>query len=324
MNTVTATIVVPTFNRLNELMITLDSLVNQNCKYPFEVIVVDDGSAEDTKSVINQYMDKLELKYCFQEDKGFRAAAARNMGIELARGEICIFIDNGIILHSKAIEEHIDTHLNVADPCVVLGYVYGLDIDKEDEQLLHDIIANNSPAEAIEISKNKQFYDLRETYYKELGDDLSKWPAPFVICWGGNLSISTKVLIEVGMFDESYTTWGEEDVDLGVALFKNNVKYILSRKACGIHYPHIKAHNWDSQKKITTDEFHKNMMKKQGDNAVSVDVASLLVLFSNKKEHAILENKKKYMAKKYSIKEIEFWMKYWDPVELNKALMQLD
>jgi len=321
MNPLVATIIVPTYNRLNELRMTLDSLVNQDCKYSFEVIVVDDGSEENTKSVINQYIGKLDIKYSFQEDKGFRAAAARNMGIKLANGEICVFIDNGIILHSKAIQEHIDIHKNSNNPCVVLGYVYGFDVEKKDELLLHDIIVNNSTDKAIVILEEKKFYDVREAYYNELGDDLSTWPAPFIICWSGNLSVSRENLIAVGLFDENYTTWGGEDIDLGISLFKNNVKYVLSRKASSIHYPHIKAHNWDNDRKIETNEFKDEVRIKSINSATSVDVNSLLTIFGVKRERENLKKKKEYMAKKHSIKEIEYWMEHWDPVELNKALM---
>jgi len=269
---------------------TMDSLVGQCCSYPFEVIVSDDGSSENAKSIVDNYIGRLNIRYCFQEDKGFRAAAARNMGIKLADGDICVFVDNGIILHSKAIESHIMRHKKEECPCVVLGYVYGFEIKKEEIDELTTIITSNEPDDAIAILDERKFYDIREGYYKELGEDLHMWPAPFVICWTCNLSVPRDVLTDVGMFDEYFNTWGNEDDDLGLSLLENNVKFVLERKARSIHFPHKKVHQWDTE--------------------------------NYRVEVARLKEKKEYMLKKHPIRAMELWTTVWRVPELNKTLLE--
>lgn len=286
-----ASVIIPTYNRLQELEMTLDSLVNQRCRYPFEIIVTDDGSVENTITVVKKYFGKLNIRYCFQEDKGFRAAAARNMGIKLADGDICVFVDNGIILHSRAIEYHIEAHLHEKEPSVVLGYVYGFDIDPENQGELMGILHQYTPDEAISILTEREFYDIRENVYLELGDDLHKWPAPFIICWTCNLSVPKETLINIGMFDEYFNSWGGEDTDLGLSLQKNNIKYVLARKASSIHYPH-----------------EKNRLGQWGTNREEVI--------------SVLNAKKQYLLKKHPILPMERWMTVYSPVDLNKSLME--
>lgn len=86
--------VIPTYNRANLLKRCLASLVEQEYNN-FEVVVVDDGSKDQTKDVVNGFKERLDLKYIFQENKGL--ASARNSGIKEASGDIIAFIDDDCI-----------------------------------------------------------------------------------------------------------------------------------------------------------------------------------------------------------------------------------
>ena len=97
------TVIVPTYNRRRLLELTLDSLAGQDLpRDRFEVLVVDDGSSDDTADVVREFEDRLDLRYFYQPDEGYRVARARNVGIRHARGEICVFVDSGVLLHSGA------------------------------------------------------------------------------------------------------------------------------------------------------------------------------------------------------------------------------
>jgi glycosyltransferase involved in cell wall biosynthesis len=52
--------------------------------------------------MVRTFENRLDLRYFFQADKGYRVALARNVGISHARGEICVFVDAGVLLHSEA------------------------------------------------------------------------------------------------------------------------------------------------------------------------------------------------------------------------------
>lgn len=244
-NPLRASIIIPTYNRSEILSYTLESILRQSIDLnEIEVIVADDGSSDDTKEVVLRYQSKLKLKYVRQEDQGYRAGAARNLGIRSAESPVCIFLDNGILLSSRAIEAHLNVHEQSEEACTVIGYIYGFDDDNVHNEELYRLVDYNNPDESIRLLQEQGILDNREPLYQELGDDLSKWPAPWVIFWSGNISVKTEVLFRVGLFDEYYTTWGGEDTDLGLALEKHHVRFVLSRQADSIHYPHKKDSTW--------------------------------------------------------------------------------
>ena len=81
-------VIIPTFNRVDLISMTLDSIASQTCR-DFEVIVVDDGSTDETKQVSATYPF---VRYLRQDNAG--PGAARNLGIEHATGRYVAFLDS--------------------------------------------------------------------------------------------------------------------------------------------------------------------------------------------------------------------------------------
>ncbi len=236
-----ASIIIPTYNRSKLLNLSLVSILNQSVsKEIFEVIVIDDGSEDNTRDVCKEFSDRLNIKYFYQEHKGFRAATARNTGIKNSEGEVCIFLDSGVLLAKNAIQEQLKSHSS-DEEYAFLGYMYGFDEHNENNETMLKMNINPDDVDTyIDILERDRIYDLREKQYQKLGDDLGKWPAPWTIFWTGYLSVKRDVLVKVGMFDEKFNSWGMEDIDLGIALYVNNVKITLNRNLKSIHYPHEK------------------------------------------------------------------------------------
>lgn len=88
-------VIVPIYNRRDEVDDLLESLVDQTNK-DFEVILVDDGSTERCDLVATLYAEKLDLHYFWKENEG--RSIARNYGIEKARGEYFVFFDSDTII----------------------------------------------------------------------------------------------------------------------------------------------------------------------------------------------------------------------------------
>ena len=67
----TITVITPTYNRCNTLHRVYNSLISQTYK-DFEWLVIDDGSTDDTKELIQNYIkqDKIDIRYYFQENQG--------------------------------------------------------------------------------------------------------------------------------------------------------------------------------------------------------------------------------------------------------------
>lgn len=84
-------VIVPTYNEERDIEDCLKSLAKQNHK-DFEVIVVDDGSRDDTLKVIRGFQSSVfSLQLLWQSHKG--PGAARNLGVKKARGEVLVFVD---------------------------------------------------------------------------------------------------------------------------------------------------------------------------------------------------------------------------------------
>ncbi|MFC1514611.1 glycosyltransferase [Candidatus Omnitrophota bacterium] len=83
-------VVIPTYNRKQFLKLAADSVLNQNFE-DFELIIVDDGSDDGTKDLIQSYSDP-RLSYLYQQQKG--PAGARNSGIKAARADWICFLDS--------------------------------------------------------------------------------------------------------------------------------------------------------------------------------------------------------------------------------------
>jgi len=85
----TISVIIPTWNRAREVVRAIDSALAQTAA-PLEVIVVDDGSTDETAQVLAQYGDRIRAVR--QENQG--VAAARNAGIAASRGELLAFLDS--------------------------------------------------------------------------------------------------------------------------------------------------------------------------------------------------------------------------------------
>ena len=94
-------VIVPVYNRIDEVNDLLESLTHQSCK-DFEVILVEDGSTEPCKDTAEQYSDRIDVKYFYKSNEG--RSIARNYGIERASGEYFIFFDSDCVIPENYFE----------------------------------------------------------------------------------------------------------------------------------------------------------------------------------------------------------------------------
>jgi glycosyltransferase involved in cell wall biosynthesis len=102
-------IIVPVFNRPDEVDELLESLCRQTVK-DFEVLIVEDGSQHDCKAVVDKFSDRLDVKYFMKANSG--PGQSRNYGAERASGEWLIILDSDVVLpegYLKAVEEGISS-----------------------------------------------------------------------------------------------------------------------------------------------------------------------------------------------------------------------
>lgn len=101
-------VIIPTYNRRNLVQEALRSVYAQSYR-PIEVVIVDDGSTDDTETVVRQWKeeyqekDQFEVQYLSQTNQG--APAARNRGIEASTGEFSLFLDSDDRLTKDALQD---------------------------------------------------------------------------------------------------------------------------------------------------------------------------------------------------------------------------
>lgn len=114
------TIIVPTYNRARFIEKTLQSCLQQDCQKKYEIIVVDDGSTDNTCEILKKISDpKIHYSYISNSERG----AARNYGTLKSRGEYITFLDSDDILHSNHLshaKEMIEKYNS--PPVLHLGY----------------------------------------------------------------------------------------------------------------------------------------------------------------------------------------------------------
>ncbi|MGB9768055.1 MULTISPECIES: glycosyltransferase family 2 protein [Dictyoglomus] len=193
-------VVIPTYNRKKILEITLPNILNQDFEGEYEIIVSDDGSEDETSSYIKELQGKYKnLKYIKNnERKG--PAYARNRAIEIAKGKLMVFIDSDIFVKKDFLKNHFEIQKKNNFNILVQGPVintYNWEKPWEEKFKLRDISS---------------------AYFAT-----------------GNASIPKEILLKAGFFDENFTFYGWEDLELGIRIKKLNIPKITSEKVTVWH-----------------------------------------------------------------------------------------
>ena len=109
-------VIIPVFNRPDEVDELLESLTGQTEK-DFDVVVVEDGSANPCEEVCRKYADRLSIHYCAKDNSG--PGPSRNYGVERAEGDYVLILDSDCVLppgYMEAVSKELES-----DPCDAFG-----------------------------------------------------------------------------------------------------------------------------------------------------------------------------------------------------------
>ncbi|SHL97233.1 Glycosyl transferase family 2 [Nitrosospira sp. Nsp11] len=203
-------VVICTYNRATLLDKVLDSLCKQTLPaHDFEVLIINDGSVDDTQVVAAFYAAKLPLRYAYQRNAGL--ASAKNHGLFACRGDVVLFLDDDDIATETLLEEHVKTHAEFpAEHFAVLGYT-ALSPDISGDPLMH--------------------------FVTEIGCFLFSYPSlrhgdalDYTYFWGGRSSCKRSLLLEFGVFNPVFR-FGAEDIELGYRLSRLGLQVIYNKNA---------------------------------------------------------------------------------------------
>lgn len=242
-----ASVIVPTRNRATILLESLQTIARQS--YPaedYEVVVIDDGSTDETAERIHAHYYPFRLVYERLEPvERFCPARPRNRGLSLASGDVAILLDVDMLCSSQLVSQHVAAHQDDDNPRAVIGYTYGFPGDPADRT---PEVMKPPPAHLVLellpdlLEKDEQHWgDSREQIYAS-SNDLADYPMPWQVFWTNNVSVPRRLALDVGGFDEEFVGWGIEDVEFAYRLFQRGTSFTLSRNAWGVHYPHANDH----------------------------------------------------------------------------------
>lgn len=187
-------VVTPTHNKVNLLRRTLASLEGQDLDPSgFEAVIVDDGSTDSTPEFLGSYRPGFHVEVATQKENRGRAAA-RNLGLSRARGDLVVFLDDDMELVPGFLRAHRDLQ-GLGPGRAGVGNVVN-----------HPEVTR-APIDRYMSTRGAQ-------KIKESG------PLPWKYFSTNNSSVRREDLDAVGGFDENFVTYGFEDLELGWRLQK--------------------------------------------------------------------------------------------------------
>jgi len=217
-------VIVTTYNWPRALGLVLETLARQD--YPrFEVLVADDGSGAETAALVAQRAQRspVPLRHVWQEDRGFRAAAARNRAVAASGADYLVFLDGDCLVRPDFLRRHAKMAAAgrfVAGNRVLLSRGFS-------ERLL--AATDAAPA----VWANWRWLGPR------LSGGVNRWSSLLRLPggawrdarpdrWEGvktcNLGVWRDDFVAVNGLDERYQGWGYEDSDLAIRLIHNGVR----------------------------------------------------------------------------------------------------
>jgi len=204
-------VVIPTFNRLDTLQRVIPSLLHQDLSADqFELVVGDSQSNDGTAEYLARFPGRVRhIAGAF----GGRAEA-RNAALAAARNEIVVFNDADIIASRDLLRRHLERHEGMERIAVVGQEVQVRSLAEYDDKRLHP--------------------ERRNPLHKP-----SRKRLPWLYFLTGNASVRRRDVLAVGGFDETFTGYGHEDLELGYRLSRAGIAIYYEPRAVSYHLQDI-------------------------------------------------------------------------------------
>jgi len=221
-------VLITVFEQRISLEMLLYCLRAQTIDEPFEVIICDDGSSDESFSSIRANTDflGLDIRYIWQSKLGYRAARSKNNGIGCARGDLLVFLDGDILIKPDFLSRHRSAHHSskqlVCNPrrwvsvAAVPSKVTVAECKRDSSLLLSQLLplAKSEITRLFELLERISIDNDRARQQMLFSSD-----APWMACIG--FSFSAERCSEM-YFDENFEGWGPEDREFVLRMVKKN------------------------------------------------------------------------------------------------------
>ncbi len=227
----TTSLIIATYNWPEALELSLMSALNQSL-LPDEIIVADDGSTEETKSMVDKYkaLSKVPLLHVWHEDEGFRLAKIRNRAIAACSGDYVIQVDGDIIMHPDFVKDHVDFARKGS-------YVSGSRVNMN-EELSKRLQREKTTKVNVFMKGTSNFLNgLHLPFLSRFQEDYRKEDLYYVR--GCNMAFWRDDLVTVNGYNEELQGWGREDNEISCRLNNiGDVRRIAKFRAIEFHQYH--------------------------------------------------------------------------------------
>jgi glycosyltransferase involved in cell wall biosynthesis len=238
-------VIVSTYNRPDALDVALRSLSRQSDRR-FEIVVADDGSGAATRRIVRDWTARapVAVKHVWHEDRGFRLAEIRNLGIRESAGSYLVFMDGDCITRPSFVA----AHRRLAESG---WFVTGNRI------LMSQRLTAQALAETSTARPEPELFGLVAHLSLRARGDLNRLAPLLALPLGGlrkrhatrwrgangsNMAFWRNDIEAVDGFDAAFTGWGREDSDIFVRLIRAGVHRKDGRFATGVlHLWHREA-----------------------------------------------------------------------------------
>jgi glycosyltransferase involved in cell wall biosynthesis len=218
-------VVIPTHNRASILERTLQALGGQvfpgsDKPLEFEVVVVDDGSIDETPRLLAQGVKRFPFPLIALRQDNRKQGAARNLGARQAAGDCLLFLGDDTTPAPDFLAQHFLARSRRGEgwPADLLG-----------------VIGYTAWSESLRVTRFMQFIGEQGWQF---GFSLIKDPAdvPFNFFYTSNVSLSRRLFLDAGGFDEDFREYGWEDIELSIRLRRRGMRLAYEPRAVAFHH----------------------------------------------------------------------------------------
>ncbi|MDR6998994.1 glycosyltransferase [Neobacillus niacini] len=343
-------IIIPSYNKYPLNLFTLYSLENQTFNLEkMEVIIIDDGSTDQTEETLQNYHPPYQFKY-IRNNENLGRAKVRNIGIQASSGSILIFLDAEMLVDPNFVTNHVKYH-QAKSNLIMSGVMYSQNIiscifpkyDREKLAQIAEIVKDNqnlnSKFSKYEKTASKPYplinkSDITNQTYGDLIKNANSWfrkitskygaglegfEFPWMALLTGNVSLRKELLSKAGIFDEDFVKYGYEDWELGYRLYKAGAKYLNAKDLVSYHQEHpVEESKW----KEAIGNYHLFIKKHH-----EVDVLILSLELSRMMDLTTMNDilqEYKNLVEKYGKKTKDFQNRFISILDTMALLLKVD
>lgn len=194
------TVAIPAYNRCELLKESLKELVKQVTEIGSgEILLVDDGSNDLTPKLLDIYSKRHNFFHYIISNENNGISKTRNMLVKNAKGKYIIFLDSDVFITENLIKNHLEILTKNEKVICQSNLILSSKID-------------NQPKANFLTDNSKAFFDT------------------------ANVSLEKRYLVKAGYFDENFSAYGWEDLEMGLRLKQQGLKQIKNKNIYAYHY----------------------------------------------------------------------------------------